>query len=67
MIKIKILKELQNNNKIYKINDELEIEADENSIPLNKFWRNRIKDAKIDNCIEILNNKVKKLKDGTSK
>lgn len=38
----------------------LEIEVDKNGIPLDKFWRNRLKDSEIDNCIEIY--KPKKVK-----
>jgi hypothetical protein len=31
------------------------LECDSNSIPLDFFWRSRLKDSKIDNCLEIIN------------
>lgn len=43
----------------------LEIKVDENGIPLNKFWRNRLKDSEIDNCIEIY--KPKKVRKNDNK
>jgi hypothetical protein len=30
------------------------IQTDGNDIPLDKFWRNRLKDAKTDNCVEVI-------------
>ena len=37
------------------IKDEIiEIEVSEDGLPLDRFWRNRLKDAEIDNCIEIV-------------
>jgi hypothetical protein len=35
-----------------------------NGIPLNREWRNRFKDAEIDGCITIVQNKVSKSKKG---
>ena len=32
----------------------------ENNIPLDKFWRNRIKDSQIDNCVSIITKSNKK-------
>lgn len=32
----------------------ININADENGVPLERFWRNRIRDAKTDNCVEIV-------------
>ena len=32
----------------------INLECDKNSIPLDQFWRNRLKDSKIDNCVEII-------------
>lgn len=32
----------------------INVECDENSIPLNRFWRNRLKDSEFDNCVEIV-------------
>lgn len=30
------------------------IQTDENGVPLARFWRNRLKDAAIDNCVEVV-------------
>ena len=30
------------------------IKTDDNGIPLDRYWRNRLKDAEIDNCVEII-------------
>lgn len=30
------------------------IQADANGIPLERFWRNRLKDAKFDQCVEVV-------------
>lgn len=47
-MKIKILKKL----KKYPVNSIVNIE-------LNKYWRRRLKDSKIDHCIEIVSENVK--------
>ena len=33
---------------------KIKILTDENMIPLDIFWRNRLKDSAIDNCVEIV-------------
>ena len=40
--------------------DIIELKADENNIPLDRFWRDRLKDSKIDKCVEIVIKKSKK-------
>ena len=42
-------------------NQEIEIEVDKNNIPLNSFWRNRIRDSKFDNCISVVDKKKKEI------
>jgi hypothetical protein len=37
--------------------------CDKSGTPLDIFWRRRLKDAKIDNCCEIVKPKPRKLKD----
>ena len=32
----------------------LTIKTDANGVPLDKFWRRRLKDAETDNCVEII-------------
>lgn len=71
IIKIRILKEfdlLQKNGVLRKFSPDdqpLEIEVDKYNVPLEKFWRNRLKDSEIDNCIEIY--KSKKVKNNDDK
>lgn len=37
------------------------IEVDDiDGVPTDRFWRNRLKDSAIDNCVEIINKKDKK-------
>ena len=38
----------------------LMIECDENLIPKDRFWRNRLKDAVRDNCVDILKKHTRK-------
>ncbi len=33
---------------------EITVKADANGVPLEKFWRRRLKDAVSDNCVEIV-------------
>lgn len=33
--------------------------ADADGVPLDKFWRNRLKDSAIDNCVEIVSIQIK--------
>ena len=35
------------------------IKTDSNGVPLLKLWRNRLRDSKTDNCVEIIHKKVK--------
>lgn len=32
----------------------IEIDCDKGDMPLDRFWRNRLLDSKIDNCVEVL-------------
>ena len=41
------------------------VQTDSAGVPLERFWRNRIKDAEADNCVEIV--KAKKDKQESSK
>jgi hypothetical protein len=33
--------------------------ADIDGVPIDRFWRNRIKDSAIDNCVEIVSTQTK--------
>lgn len=35
----------------YKAGQKLNLEVDENGTPIDKYWRRRLRDAKIDGCI----------------
>ena len=34
--------------------DEIEVNATKSGVPRDRYWRNRLRDAKIDNCVEIV-------------
>ena len=38
----------------YEAGREVTIECDSSGVPLEKFWRRRLRDAKIDNCVEVI-------------
>jgi len=46
-VKLKI-----NNVKGYRLGQVVTVQTDGDGIPLDKFWRRRLKDSKIDNCVE---------------
>ena len=54
-MRIKVLKDLPGHN----AGRSIEI-RDDNGIPVDKFWRDRLKDAKIDKCVEIVKPTKKK-------
>lgn len=48
---------------VYQPGQEVDVEIDKVGIPLEKFWRDRLKDSKFDDCVSI----VKKVKQKESK
>ncbi len=38
------------------------IQTDNNGVPLERFWRNRLKDAATDNCVEVVKPSPRKSK-----
>lgn len=36
----------------HKSGDIIEIKIDKDGVPLDRFWRNRVRDSKIDNCVQ---------------
>ena len=38
------------------------VQTDDNKVPLERFWRNRLKDAKTDNCVEVVSTRTPKTK-----
>jgi len=43
------------------------IKTDSNGVPLDKFWRNRIKESELDNCVEIVKPSAPKKKGDEAK
>lgn len=63
-MKLKLNHNYNYNGKSYTKGSIIDVKVDENSIPTIRFWRNLLKDSKVDNCVEILhqakhNNKKK--------
>jgi hypothetical protein len=52
-MKLKLNQNLKFKNKEYKKDSIIEVE-DVDNIPTDLFWRNRLKDSAIDNCVEIV-------------
>lgn len=44
----------------YAAGREISIEADRSGVPLDKFWRRRLKDAEIDDCVCVVKNRPKR-------
>ena len=40
----------------------IEIDVDKDNIPLDIYWRRRLKDSAIDQCVELVTNNSKKVK-----
>ena len=49
----------------YEAGREVTVKTDISGIPLEKFWRRRLRDANIDNCVEVV--KASKQKQGKTK
>lgn len=41
----------------YKGGETISIEVDKNDIPKERYWRDRIKDSSVDNCVEYVSEK----------
>jgi hypothetical protein len=48
--KVRILKQLKD----FKIGQIVPIEMDQNAVPLQRYWRDRLKDAELDECVELV-------------
>ena len=60
--KIKCNKVIKHGNKTHLPGHELEVEIDDNGIFVDNFWRRRLQDSQIDNCIELVRCFKKKTK-----
>lgn len=38
------------------------VEVDKDGIPLNQYWRRRMKDSAVDNCVSVVSQKKKEIK-----
>lgn len=54
-IKIKLNRDLRG----LRTGTEIKIKVDKEGTPLERYWRDRMKEAPIDNCIEIITTKAK--------
>lgn len=61
-IEIKINKDLTSPSGKYRAGTQLILFVDSEGTPLDYFWRSRLKDSAIDDCIEIVNKSTKKSK-----
>lgn len=48
--------------KDHKVGDIVTIDTDKDGTPLSRYWRDRVKDAQIDNCIEFIQEKSRSKK-----
>lgn len=48
MKKLKLNRDLRG----FKAGQVIDVQVDASGVPTDKFWRNRVKDAEIDNCVE---------------
>jgi hypothetical protein len=51
----------------YEAGRVVSVQADSAGVPLEKFWRRRLNDAKIDNCVEMVKDAPVKPKKESSK
>ncbi len=60
MIKLKVNQNLRTPKGKVLEGTIIELECDSQNIPLDSFWRNRLIDSALDNCVEIYKSKVSK-------
>jgi len=46
-----------------KAGTSMSIDANDKGVPLEKFWRNRLRDSKVDGCIEVISDSSSKTKE----
>jgi len=44
----------------YNSGDTIVIDVDDSNVPLDSFWRRRLQDSKIDNCVTVTRTKAQK-------
>lgn len=50
--------DLKDKNRTYKKGGMVKVKM-KDDVPVNKFWRDKLKDSKIDNCMELVETKKK--------
>ena len=63
MIKVEILKALPG----YTVGQSVQIEVDADGVAIDRYWRKRIRDSKIDGCLKLADQKPKKASKAASK
>lgn len=51
-----------NNVAGYDPGSTIAVKIDQNGLPLERLWRNRLKDAETDNCVEVVKASIRKPK-----
>lgn len=59
-IKLKLNQPMQG----YEAGREVTVQTDSAGVPLEKFWRRRMRDAQIDNCVEVVKSSKPKKESG---
>ncbi len=62
MIKLKLNKNIRTPEGLKNSGLIIELDSDCNGIPLNRFWRDRLKDSAMDNCVELVTEIINKKK-----
>ena len=67
MISLRLNKDIKTPKGLKKEGSTIDLFCDSNGIPLDKFWRDRLRDSAVDNCVELIKeiiNKKRKVNNG---
>lgn len=53
-MKLKLNQNIKFSGKVFNKDTIIEVDVDANNVPLEQFWRRRLKDSLIDNCVEVV-------------
>lgn len=53
-MQLKLNQDIRKGDITFKKDEIISIAGDENNIPLDLFWRSRLKDSATDNCVELV-------------
>lgn len=51
----------------YKVGQKVTIDVDDNGVPIDRLWRRRVRDAKIDDCVALVKAEAKQSKPKAAK